>query len=330
MPYNAAAIAIILQLLFAQQIDQNGLPIGGAQPAGLPPPTSLGGGGPGSLQLNLVLEDGTPLPWKPAMSGSCMNVVFMRDGLIDLAGPCRITFRVPGFQPETVEVGRADHPVNVVIRRIGAEGPPLLYGTVNVALLRISKPARSKYAAGQAAMGLGHWAEAEQRFREAVAIYAPYSPAWDELGLALEQQHRTADARAAFETALAKDASFARSRVHLAGIAIAENDFARAAELTGQALRLGVDGWARAWFYDAVASLALNRPSRAESSARAAIKADTAHAFPRAEYILGSALAQRGERAEAIDHLKACLELDRTGSSADEARRLLSRLEGRD
>ncbi|MGA2184588.1 MAG: hypothetical protein ABSH47_16315 [Bryobacteraceae bacterium] len=49
----------------------------------------------------------------------------------------------------------------------------------------------------------------------------------------------------------------------------------------------------RAWFYDAAANFALNRLGRADSSARRTIETDDAHVFPRAEYILGMALARK-------------------------------------
>jgi Flp pilus assembly protein TadD len=54
---------------------------------------------------------------------------------------------------------------------------------------------------------LGHWAEAEQCARDAIALDADYGRPYGLLGVALDQQGRTAEAQAMLERALSLEHS---------------------------------------------------------------------------------------------------------------------------
>jgi tetratricopeptide (TPR) repeat protein len=75
-----------------------------------------------------------------------------------------------------------------------------------------------------------------------------------------------------------------------------------------------------AWHYDAAANLRLGRFARAESSARQAIRIDDQHLLPRAEYVLGAALAERHDLNGAAEHLQRYLTLEPDGEFAAAAR----------
>ena len=93
-------------------------------------------------------------------------------------------------------------------------------------------------------------------------------------------------------------------------------------------MRLQPQAYARAYFYDAMANFNLRRLKEAESSAREAIQADTSHAFPLAEYLLGMSLAERNEAAGAAEHLALFLELEPRSTFAPSAMARLTQVRG--
>ena len=146
------------------------------------------------------------------------------------------------------------------------------------------------------------------------------------MGVARERQGRSQDAHDAYVKALEADPKLVRPYVHLAGMEITEGRWAEASGLTDQALKLKPVDYPRAWFYDTLTKLNLNRLKEAESSARQTVASDPQHAFAMADYLLGTMLAKRGEHAEAVEHLRSYLTLDPQGRYADTARKRVDEL----
>jgi len=324
-----------VQMLFGQagQVDQQGLPIPMAQPVnqgsmGSDTPRGRGGF---MTRLRAVLEDGGPPGRIPVVHDSCGIAPMGADGVALVSGsnenPCRVSISLDGFQTVRMDVQGTGHVVQVVLRRVGAEGDGLPSGSVNVAMLKIPVAAHKAYAAGEAAMGLQQWATAANLFGDAVRIDPAHALAWDELGAAFEALGKTQDAKTAYEKALRADPAFGRPCVHLAGIALEERRPADAADFTARSIRASGAPSPRAWFYDAVANFALDRQEKAESSARRTIATDDAHLFPRAEFILGTILAKKGDSEGATAHLRNFLKAESQGAFADTARQRLSEME---
>ena len=81
------------------------------------------------------------------------------------------------------------------------------------------------------------------------------------------------------------------------------------------------------YFYHAVATYNLKRFDAAEKSARRTIDLDSHQEFPRAELLLGSVLAVRGDRAGALEHLRKYLELSPKAPDAAQVNQAISQLE---
>lgn len=212
--------------------------------------------------------------------------------------------------------------LRVMLQRLGTEGRA---PTVHVRLLACA--ARTKtYGLGEQAMGLRDWTTAEKWLRRTVEDCPDHSMAWDELGLALEMQGRTAEATAAYQKAADLDPDFIRPLVHLAGLALTASRNQEAFELSDRAVHLKPVNMPRAWYYHCLAGEATGRSAVAESSAQRTIEEDTQHRFPRAEFVLGAALAGRGDRTGAAMHLRRFLELAPVDPAAGRARQLLDQM----
>ena len=91
-------------------------------------------------------------------------------------------------------------------------------------------------------------------------------------------------------------------------------------------MRLSPAGIPRAWFYHSAAALHTDRFGAAEASARRTLREDPQHAFPGAEFLLGSLLARKGDTAGAKVHLQNFLQLAGDAADAPQAHRLLEAL----
>jgi regulator of sirC expression with transglutaminase-like and TPR domain len=82
-----------------------------------------------------------------------------------------------------------------------------------------------------------------------------------------------------------------------------------------------------AYYYDASANLKLGRFDAAEKSARAGIKLDTPHRYPRLEPLLATLLARKKDYAGAAAHLRTYLLLTPEAEDAARIKKELAELE---
>jgi tetratricopeptide (TPR) repeat protein len=100
-----------------------------------------------------------------------------------------------------------------------------------------------------------------------------------------------------------------------------------AAGITERALALNPIEFPAIYFYDATANFNLNRFDASEKSARRAIDLDSNHQIPRAEFLLGTVLAAKGDRRGAVEHLRKYLEISPKATDAAEVNRFIARIE---
>ena len=279
------------------------------------------------LTGRVVLEDGSPPPKGLTVMSTCGNLATSRDGTfnftsgysLDGSHRCDLLVSLRGFRTVREVLPDKDE-VRIILRRIGSEGA--LPASIDLKALVCSARLGHSYGEAEAAMGLQEWATAEKWLRRAVEACPAHSRAWDELGLALEMQGRRAEARAAYEKAVAADSRFVMPVVHLAGLALTASQNGEALQLSERALRLNPVDMPRAWFYHCVASFDAGHFEAAEKSARRTIEEDRGHGFPRAEYLLGVLLVRKGESTEAEAHLRTFLKLAPGDADAGRARQL--------
>jgi tetratricopeptide (TPR) repeat protein len=236
------------------------------------------------------------------------------------ADQCEVSINLKGYKPVHVTL---KNKAVIVLKRIGDhEG-----STISMTALNAPKDARKAYEQGQAALAERKWDVAQKYFEKAVAVYPEYSPAWNDLGEALVAQSKLPEARAAWEHAIQADPKYIRPYLQLIRMAIVENRSQDASNIAERALAQNPVEFPAIYFYYAVAQHGLGHQDVAEKFAIRAIELDTAREYPRAEFLLGTLLSARGDRAGAIQHLNKYLEAAPKAVDAAAVRQRIADLE---
>jgi tetratricopeptide (TPR) repeat protein len=233
---------------------------------------------------------------------------------------CPVDIRLEGYRATNATL-RQD--AVIVLKRLGAgQG-----SSISMTALQAPAGARKAYENGVAALLKKKWDVAQEELEQAVAIYPEYAPAWSELGEALTEQSKPAEARAAWEHALKADPKFLKPYQQLAKLALDEGRNEDALRIADHGVALNPVEFPGIYYYDAVANYNFKNLEAAEKLARRAIRLDFPREIPLAESLLGSVLAAKGDRAGAIEHLRKYLELSPKASDAAEVEQLAGKLE---
>jgi Tfp pilus assembly protein PilF len=213
----------------------------------------------------------------------------------------------------------------IVLHRMGR-----VEGTrISVTSLQAPRDAKKAYEHAEKAVKKQKWDEAQKDLEKAVAAYPRYADAWVLLGSVYRGQKRDADARHAFEQALAIDPKFMLPYFNLAVMAAADRDWQQVAALTDKALALDAYEYPAAYFYNAVANYELHKFDLAEKSARMARRLDSQHKIPKIELVLSNVLFAKNDFSGAAQQLKEFLKRTPRGPDADAARAALTETEQR-
>jgi Flp pilus assembly protein TadD len=295
-----------------------------------------------TFHATIVTEDGSPLSTSPQiipslserLESECVIVNIFGNGSIQYAvnyrsrpydpstvDLCSVTIRLKGFQTAQVTL-RND--ATIVLKHSGVlrEG-----STVTASSLNAPEPAKKAFGKGVNAMGDEKWAAAQKDFEKAVEIYPEYAMAWSDLGEALKRQSKPTEARAAWEKAVAVDPKYIKPYVQLTMLDLEEKHAEDAATIAGKAVAMNPLEFPDLYFYNAMANYNLKHYDVAETSARRATELDSAHEIPRAELLLGSVLAARGDRSGALQHFRKYLEMAPKAQDAEQVRRAIAQLE---
>ena len=298
-----------------------------------------------TYRAKVVLDNGAALPSAPLIvppqAGSdlppCRDVSIFANGVITYVVPvvmdpgedpitrhfddkCRITIWVRGYRKTTVTLH--DGAV-VVLQQMGdPEG-----STISATSLHIPKAAAKAYDKGIAALADEKLPAAQKQFEQAVTAYPDYAQAWSSLGETLEQESRIKEAVAACEHAIQSDPKYARPYLQLLRMAVNEKRFEDAAALGERAMQLNPVEFTGIFYYDAKANYQLKHLDVAEQTAQRAVELDSAHQYPQAESLLGTILAGKGDKKEALKHLNAYLALAPKGDEVPAVRQRIEELE---
>jgi hypothetical protein len=108
-----------------------------------------------------------------------------------------------------------------------------------------------------------------------------------------------------------------------------EKKWQEAADTTSKLTRLDPVDYPQAWMFNAISNQNLHNIDAAEESARAAVKADTEHQFPRCEYILALILAEKHQYAAALPLMKSYVKRAPNAGDAETVRKQMSEIEKR-
>ena len=289
----------------------------------------------------IVTEDGSPLPTSPQIipdlserlvqecailnifgNGSVQYLVNYRSRPYDPGNEdaCSVTIRLKGYRTAQVTL-RND--ATIVLKRVGLhEG-----STVTASSLKAPEPARKAYGKGVNAMTDEKWANAQKNFEKALEIDPDYAQAWSDLGEVLQRQSKPTEARAAWEKAVAADPKYIKPYIQLTMLDLQEKKPEDAIAIGGKAVAMNPLEFPELYFYFAAANFNLKHMDVAEVNARRATDLDKEHEIPRAELLLGSVLAAKGDRAGALEHFRKYLEIVPKAPDAAQIKRAIEELE---
>jgi tetratricopeptide (TPR) repeat protein len=224
---------------------------------------------------------------------------------------CDLQATLPGFTSQQVmlagkvsDFGTADIGT-VVLHRMGhVEG-----FTISATSALAPAKAKKLYEQGREQQKKNKLDSAQEKFSKAVAIYPKYAVAWFELGTVQLEKNDVGSAKNSFLQAIAADRTYISPYEKLAQIAINERQWKDLADNTDELLRLNPISFPRYWLYNSIANYNLKSFDKAEKSAEAGMNIDAKHELPKLEYMLGMALVQKHDYANALAHIRNYIRL---------------------
>ena len=241
---------------------------------------------------------------------------------------CELRVNLAGFRSETINLGGRrlmDNPDvgTIVLHRIsGVTGFTYSMTTANA-----PKDARKAYEKGQDLIKKKKLPEAAAQFRIAAETYPKYAEAWYELGCIQQGDNKYDEARKSFEASIDADPKFVKPYLRLANVAFNESKWGEVVQITDRVTKLDPVSYPINYYFSAIANLQLKNLEPAEKSSRELVRLDPAHRYPRGVYVLGLALAQQEKFPEALDQLRAYLQLEPSPGDLETVKKQIARLE---
>ncbi|HSK43895.1 MAG TPA: tetratricopeptide repeat protein [Candidatus Binatia bacterium] len=241
---------------------------------------------------------------------------------------CELRASMPGFistsVPMLVYSGASQLEVGtIVLAKIGAPDGP----TVSVNAMAVPKEAREAFEKGRKAGTGKNFDEAMKELNKAVTIYPRYAAAWSMMGEIHRLENQFEPARAEYAKALAADPKFVSPYFGLAAMAVMENKWTDAAQLTDELIQLNSVAYPMAYFFNAAANLNLGKLDAAELSARRFQQVDKAHSRPDIALLLANILTGKHQYAEAAQLYREYLALKPDAPNAEALKKEAQRLE---
>jgi tetratricopeptide (TPR) repeat protein len=240
---------------------------------------------------------------------------------------CELRANLAGFTSDTVSLFNrraTDNPdVGVIVlhRIAGVEGT-----SISATSMMAPKDARKAYEHGLQAMLKNKPDEAEKDFEKAVTIYPQFAEAWMNLGKTRLEMKSYETARAALAKAVEADPKLVSPYIELGLLSARQSQWKESGEYLDKAVRLDPIDFPNAWYADAVAHFNLGNYEAAEKSAREAVRLDSKHLNPRADYLLGLLLAEKKDYAGAATKIASYLQLAPNAPDSARAREQLAQI----
>ncbi|HSK31255.1 MAG TPA: tetratricopeptide repeat protein, partial [Candidatus Limnocylindria bacterium] len=242
---------------------------------------------------------------------------------------CELRAVLPGFTSEAVQLGRRsvfDNPSvgTIVLRRIGN-----VQGTsISFTSLAAPKDAKKAYekAFNETRKAKPNFKNVVKELDKAVAEYPEYAAAWYLLGRIRASENDVPGAREAFEKAIEADGKYLNPYGPLVRMALAENRFSDAKQLSSYVLELNPH-LTEVQFYHAVASFELGEVEEAEKSLGMVKSAADGKSYPGVHHLMGTILAKKGQFAPAAAEYRAFLTIDPQAPAAASIQRQLTEWE---
>jgi tetratricopeptide (TPR) repeat protein len=223
---------------------------------------------------------------------------------------CAIRASLPGYRADLVSMAAArpvGHPYlgTIVLHYVGKVDGYFISPTT----LDAPKDARKFFDKAQEVIRKNKQPEAMQNYQKAVQAYPQYAAAWYELGRLQAAARNVDQAGQSFHAALKADVRYLPPYLQLCALAEETKSWTELADVSRQLLAHDEMDFPQAYFYNGEANYWNQKLAEAEKSARAGLKADTAHQYPQTYQLLASILVKENQPAAAAEQLETYLKL---------------------
>ena len=234
---------------------------------------------------------------------------------------CHLSAELPGYR--SAEAPLQATAGTLVLKRVSRARGLL----VSVGARQAPVEAQVAYEKGRAALARGEREVAHSAFTQATRMYPAYAAAWFELGSLAEAAARMDESSAYFGKAIALEPDYLSPYLGMIQVEMHADRWDAISEWAAKVIALDPESFPDAHLYHAIGKLTRKDFAAAERSARTAMQLDTAHQFPRAEYVLGLALAAQGDLDGARQHLEHYIAADPKAPDLVQIRQRLKLLE---
>jgi len=224
---------------------------------------------------------------------------------------CVLRVRHEGYSSTEVEVSGVDtiHTTldlpPIKLQAVAADPDTLNFSDTNI-------PGRAKkdWKEASKAVDNQNLPEVAEHLQEVTAAAPKAAQAWQDLGIVDEKLHKPADARTAYERAIAIDPKLFPAYVTLARACIKTKDWSCTAKSAETLISMdSKNNYPEIYLHQAVARYELKDLKGAQQSAEEAIRVAPKNGLPRADYVLGRILEAEGDLKGAKQHMEEYLKL---------------------
>jgi tetratricopeptide (TPR) repeat protein len=227
---------------------------------------------------------------------------------------CWIQATYPGYVSTRQDISA----INATSHDPTHELPPLILsravpGPYTIAVSEDALPSKAKapFRAAMKAVDAENAAAAASQLEIATAAAPKSAQLWHALGIVDENLQKPAEARKAYERAIADDPKLLPAYVTLTRVCVKTKDWQTASQTADVLIKTDTKHlYPEIYLHRAVALYGLKDLAGAEASVHEAIRLDPAHKRPREEYVLGRILEAKGDLAGAREHISKYLELE--------------------
>ncbi len=190
---------------------------------------------------------------------------------------------------------------------------------------KVPSKARGPWRTAMKAVDSNNLTEAVQQLQSAVAAAPKFAAGWHTLGIVLDSQGKTDEAKQAYQQAIESDPSMPAPYVTLTRIYLKAKDWPSAAKTADALIKKDTKStYPEIYLHQAVARFEMKDLAGAEASAKEAIRAGRKIKVWRAEYVLGRIFETKGDLDGARDHISRYLEMDPDAPDAAQIRAYLT------
>jgi len=199
--------------------------------------------------------------------------------------------------------------------------------TVSAPKLNVPPKARVEYDKACGASNGNRFVEAERHVRGAINKFQDYSAAWVMLGVILEEQQKSQEAREACSHAAAIDSTYLPAYFCAAEISVRDRAWEQVLNWADLALALKSDGDPYAYYYRAIAYFYMGNAAEAKKSALQAAAVDANHDEPSLYLLMAEIYEHEGDAANSVAQLRQFLKRPTSRQQEHAAKQLLAKIE---